>query len=181
MGWSWRLLGLIAVFGTAAVYCYCQIRPPGHGFWAASWPSLCGLCDVLAPSAEPSPPLEMEILPRWPVAWLLPILRSITVDIGPIPAKTAGLVLAAGAFVAPLALAAFRWSRFSIWTWLLLFSVPWILLALIWTSWQGPFPPWLSIGQALTATYFAVFLVFIPLERARARRLTSADGAGQRP
>jgi len=61
-------------------------------------------CWICAPLQRPPPasPLEMRIVPVWYTLPLYGILRAATFNIGPLSAKSVGIVLAGAAFLARL-------------------------------------------------------------------------------
>jgi quinol-cytochrome oxidoreductase complex cytochrome b subunit len=167
LGWLARLAILIAIMGAlgAATYFGFQalISPWGAGGDGASFPS--------SPLATPA-----QIVPDWYLLPAFSVLRAVTWDLGFIDPKSLGLLVLCAAFVAPLTLAFFDWSKTPTRVWLSLLSVPAIVLGLVWAGAQSPMEPLIiPISQILVLLYFLEFLVVFPLmARTRARETASA-------
>jgi quinol-cytochrome oxidoreductase complex cytochrome b subunit len=159
MGWLLRLPIYLLIVGGLVVLTGCYMAP-----WMP-WAPACHA--IFGP--PPSDPMQMQIVPPWYALPLYGALRSATFDVGPLDAKTIGLVLVVLVLLAPLSLVFTNWSRTKARAWI---SVVLAFIAFVALGWVGAQPPIetpTTIGLALVALYLSIMLVAFPLLARRAR------------
>jgi quinol-cytochrome oxidoreductase complex cytochrome b subunit len=152
MGWLLRLAIYSLIVGSLLFFWSCDFGglPP----WRA-------LCHVVA-GPPPSSPLEMRIVPSWYELPFVAVLRSVTINIGPLHAKELGLTLLALVLLAPLVLVFTNWSRTPGRAWISLSAAFAALIGLAWCGAHLPTPFLTNVSAALVALYLVTFLVVFP-------------------
>lgn len=151
--------GLILVYGAAL---QCSLSAHFYGAFRIDGPFFCVFGQEEARVLGGPLTTPAHIVPEWFTLPLYAVLRSVTVGLGPLDAKTLGLVAFNGALLAPLVVALFPWRTLPDAAWISLTPIPAVFIALgvigALPAEGAPF----RIGQALTLFYFATLLVIFP-------------------
>jgi quinol-cytochrome oxidoreductase complex cytochrome b subunit len=159
-GFVARLALGVAIMGALLWVVYCGATQTIYALrcdWLCGPPAAPALDDPLL-----TPP---QIVPEWYTLPSYGMLRAITFGIGPLDAKWLGLIVAAAAFIAPLTLAFFNWSKTPARAFIPLIALPFVIGGLGYCAVQSGIHlnPWPL--QILTAAYFAIFAAFPLLAR----------------
>jgi quinol-cytochrome oxidoreductase complex cytochrome b subunit len=165
IGWLGRLA---IVGGTAAVVFWvtdCGFTAfvlPGAQMYAGDWARLflrgasCPINTLLDGPVSDDPLSALHIVPQWYLLPFFAMLRSSS-------SKIFGVVIALSAFIAPLVLVFYNWSKISVAAGISLLLFP---AALIGLGWAGAQPADNAaaeiVERALTIVYFATFLLIFP-------------------
>jgi quinol-cytochrome oxidoreductase complex cytochrome b subunit len=178
-GWGLRLAFVAALLGPVVLLYSCwYVRicwPIPETFCASIPQTVCDFCTIVF---GPKPVYDVygpPLIPEWYMRPVFAILRSVTFDLGDIPAKSLGFIVLCSAYAAPLSLAAYRWPEVPVRAWISLVGVPLLIAVLGWAGGRSPLDPIvMTVGQIATVLYFLWFTVVFPL---LARRYSATESS----